>query len=51
MSNKVLFDLNELFISVGTDVDADFTWMPIALPNHTFVGKPYQILHNILFHD
>jgi hypothetical protein len=46
MSNKVIFNLDELFISVGMDVAADFTWMSIALPNQTIVGKPYKILHN-----
>ena len=46
MSNKVFFNLNDLFISVGIDVGADFSWMSIALPNQQFVGKPYKILHN-----
>ena len=46
MSNKVIFNLNELFISVGIDVGADFSWMSIALPNQQFVGKPYKILHS-----
>jgi len=46
MSNKVSFNLDTLFISVGMDVGADFTWMSIALPNQTFVGKPYKILHS-----
>lgn len=46
MSNKVIFNLDELFISVGIDVGADFSWMSIALPNQQFVGKPYKILHN-----
>ena len=46
MSNKVMFNLDELFISVGIDVGADFSWMSIALPNQQFVGKPYKILHN-----
>jgi Transposase and inactivated derivatives len=45
MSNKVIFNLDELFISVGIDVGADFSWMSIALPNQQFVGKPYKILH------
>ena len=48
MSNKVIFNLDELFISVGIDVGADFSWMSIALPNQQFVGKPYKILHNKL---
>ena len=38
MSNKVIFNLDELFISVGIDVGADFSWMSIALPNQQFVG-------------
>ena len=46
MSNKVIFNLDELFISVGIDVGADFSWMSIALPNQQFVGKPFKILHN-----
>ena len=46
MSNKVIFNVDELFISVGIDVGADFSWMSIALPNQQFVGKPYKILHN-----
>ena len=39
MSNKVIFNLDDLFISVGIDVGADFSWMSIALPNQQFVGK------------
>ena len=46
MSNKVIFNPEDLFISVGIDVGADFSWMSIALPNQQFVGKPYKILHN-----
>ena len=46
MSDKVIFNLDELFISVGIDVGADFSWMSIALPNQQFVGKPFKILHN-----
>ena len=46
MSNKVIFNLDDLFISVGIDVGADFSWMSIALPNQQFVGKPYKILHS-----
>lgn len=45
MSN-ILFE--NLFISVGIDVGADFSWMSIALPNQTFVGKPFKILHSNL---
>ena len=46
MSNNVIFNLDELFISVGIDVGADFSWMSIVLPNQQLVGKPYKILHN-----
>ena len=46
MSNKIIFNPNQLFISVGIDVGADFSWMSIVLPNQQFVGKPYKILHN-----
>ena len=46
MSNKLVFNLDDLFISVGIDVGADFSWMSIALPNQQFVGKPYKILHS-----
>ena len=42
MSNNVIFNLDELFISVGIDVGADFSWMSIALPNQQLVGKPYK---------
>ncbi|AHM55394.1 hypothetical protein EAL2_808p04150 (plasmid) [Peptoclostridium acidaminophilum DSM 3953] len=45
MSNN-LFE--NLFISVGIDVGADFSWMSIALPNQTFVGKPFKIMHSDL---
>ena len=45
MSNITKYDL---FISVGIDVGADFSWMSIALPNQTFVGKPFKILHSDL---
>ena len=40
--------MNNLFISVGIDVGADFSYMSIALPNQTFVGKPFKIVHNNL---
>lgn len=33
------------YLSVGLDVGADFTWMSIALPNGTFTGKPFKIIH------
>jgi hypothetical protein len=36
MSNKVVFNLDELFIYVGIDVGAGFSWMSIALPNQQF---------------
>ena len=51
MSNKVIFNFYELFISVGIDVGADFSWRSIALPNQQFVGKPYKILHNSMQYD
>lgn len=37
---------HDLFISVGIDVGADFSFMSIALPNQTFVGKPFKIIHS-----
>lgn len=40
--------MTELFISVGIDVGADFSFMSIALPNQTFVGKPFKITHSNL---
>ncbi len=43
MSNNIKYNS---FISVGIDVGADFSWMSIALPNQTFVGKPFKILHS-----
>ena len=46
MANKIIFNPNQLFISVGIDVGADFSWMSIVLPNQQFIGKPYKILHN-----
>ena len=36
----------EPYLSVGLDVGADFTFMSMALPNGTFVGKPFKIIHN-----
>ncbi|MDE7014946.1 MAG: hypothetical protein K2P19_09800 [Kineothrix sp.] len=48
MSNKVVFNFDDLSLSVGIDVGADFSWMSIALPNQQFVGKPYKILHNCM---
>jgi len=40
--------LNLFFISVGIDVGADFSYMSVALPNQTFVGKPFKIVHENL---
>lgn len=37
---------NDYYLSVGIDVGADFSFMSIALPNQTFVGKPFKISHN-----
>ena len=34
------------YLSVGLDIGADFTWMSIALPNGSFVGKPFKIIHS-----
>ena len=34
------------YLSVGLDVGADFTWMSIALPNGSFIGKPFKVIHN-----
>ncbi len=39
---------HDLFISVGIDVGSDFSFMSIALPNQTFVGKPFKIIHSDL---
>lgn len=36
------------FISVGIDVGADFSFMSIALPNQTLVGKTFKITHSNL---
>jgi len=36
---------NNFYLSVGIDVGADFSFMSIALPNQTFVGKPFKITH------
>jgi len=40
--------MSKLFISVGIDVGADFSFMSLALPNQTFIGKPFKIVHNNL---
>lgn len=45
MSKFIKYDS---FISVGIDIGADFSWMSIALPNQTFVGKPFKIVHSDL---
>ena len=34
------------YLSFGLDVGADLTWMSIALPNGSFIGKPFKILHS-----
>lgn len=39
---------NKLFISVGIDVGADFSFMSIALPTQEFIGKPFKIQHDSL---
>lgn len=38
----------DLYLSVGIDVGADFSWMSIALPNQTFHGKPFKMVHSDL---
>lgn len=43
---KDIFNRDNLFLSVGMDVAADFTWMSIALPDQTFHGKPFKIIHS-----
>jgi len=48
MTSNIIFNSNDLFISVGIDVGADFSWMSIALPNQQFVGKPYKIIHSCM---
>ncbi|MCI8635106.1 MAG: IS110 family transposase [Eubacterium sp.] len=46
-SQKVLKMLESIpCLSVGLDVDADFTWMSIMLPNGILTGKPFKILHS-----
>ena len=37
--------MSSLFISVGIDIGADFSFMSLALPNQTFIGKPFKIVH------
>ena len=41
-----LIDSVSSHLSVGLDVGADFTWMSIALPNGSFIGKPFKIVHS-----
>jgi transposase len=38
--------MSKLFISVGIDIGADFSFMSIMLPDKTFIGKPVKIVHN-----
>ena len=38
--------MSNFFISVGIDVGADFSFMSLALPNQTCIGKPFKIVHN-----
>lgn len=33
MTSNIVFNSDDLFISVGIDIGADFSWMSIALPN------------------
>lgn len=40
--------MSDLFISVGIDVGADFSFMSLALPNQTLIGKPFKMVHNNL---
>ena len=45
--NKLLQMLDPTpYLSVGLDVGTDFTWMSIALPNGSFIGKPFKVIHN-----
>ena len=44
LSERILA-MSYLFISVGIDVGADFSYMSIVLPNQTLVGKPFKITH------
>ena len=37
--------MSDLFISAGIDVGSDFSFMSLALPNQTFIGKPFKIIH------
>ncbi len=42
-----LIDSVSSYLSVGFDVGSDFTWMSIALPNGSFIGKPFKIVHSV----
>lgn len=33
------------WLSVGIDIGADFSYMAIARPDGTFIGKPFRIIH------
>ena len=33
------------WLSVGIDIGADFSYMAIAMPDGTFIGKPFRIIH------
>lgn len=48
MKNKQVIALlnSSAYLSVGFDVAADFSWMSIALPNQTFIGKPFKVVHS-----
>lgn len=41
-----LIDSVSSYLSVGLDVGSDFTWMSISLPNGSFIGKPFKIIHS-----
>ena len=34
------------YLSIGFDVGADFSWMSIALPNGSFWGRPFKVIHH-----
>jgi transposase len=40
--------MSNQFISVGIDVGSDFSFMSLALPNQTLIGKPFKIVHSNL---
>ena len=37
--------MSETYLSVGIDVGSDFSYMSIAMPNQSMVGKPAKIAH------